>query len=223
MKQALAERDARLSSYRFEAKTQQGAEQATHAFFFRSPNRLRAHLQTPVELQWSFDGQRLFKLAGAQQTHTTLELKLPKDQAAVFLNATFSPFVREGFRTPLMPSKGVSATRVTHPRASDAVELKVEPGEGVTVTYVLRLPSADFLERRMRSPSAQGRLEVLEEHCDPALKLCVPRKLVEAVDGAALLTVELTALALNEALAAEDFTLPVPEGWVADVRQVVAQ
>ena len=221
VKQALADRDARLRSYHLVAVTKEGEAQATHAFFFRSPNQLRAVVAAPTPLEWSFDGTRLYQLQSEAKTFSTFELKLPPAKASIFLHSTFSPFVPEGFRAPLMPAKGVSATRVTHPMGPEAVELKLSPGEGVTVTWVLRWPTADFLERRTQAGAGTGELKVEAEHCDAALKLCVPRRAAQFVDGQRQVTTELTTLELNLELPAEAFTPAVPAGWTRETRQVV--
>ena len=223
VKQTLADRDARLTSYHLAGETTEGAEHARHEFFFRSPNKMRAALRGPLQLEWSFDGARVYGLAGPSKTFTTYELKLPPDQAAALLHSKFSPFVLEGFRTPLMPMKAVTATLRPHPRGPQAVELKVEPGDGVTVTYVLRWPGADFLERRGEADAGTSELKVEAEQCDEKLKLCVPTLAAEYFDGKRLLTIRLTTVELNVDIGAEEFTPQVPAGWTTEVKRVVEE
>lgn len=223
VKQALADRDARLSSYHVVGETMDGAEQVKHAFFFRSPNKMRAVLSRPPAFEWSFDGTRLYRLQSAERMFSTYELKLPQDKAAIFLHSTFSPFVLEGFRTPLMPMKGVTATKVAHPRGPEAVELTLEPGEGVKVTYVLRWPGADFLERRSEADAGTSELKVDEDQCDEKLKLCVPKRAGEYFNGKRLLDIRLTTVELNVDLPVEMFAPAVPEGWATETRQVVEE
>ncbi len=217
----LADRDARLSSYHGVAQTTQGADEVSHEFFFRSPNKMRAVMRTAPGFEWSFDGARLYQLLNETKSFTAFELKLPADKAAIFLHSTFAPFVLEGFRAPLMPLKGVTATRVTHPRGPEAVELRLEPGEGVSVTYVLRWPSADFLERRSRTSVGTSALKVTEEHCEEKLKLCVPKGATQYVDEQAVATIRLTAVELNVDLPAEAFSPGAPSGWTSQSRQLV--
>ncbi len=216
VRQTLAERDAKLSSYHLVVESKDGADVAKHAFFFRSPNKMRALLLEPTPLEFSFDGKRIYRLVPASRELTTIELA-PKEpaRATMALHAMFAPFVIEGFRSPLMPLKGVSASR-----HGETVELKVEPGEGVTVTYVLRWPSADFLERRSQTPTGSSVLEVEEEHCDAALKLCVPKRAVERADGAQRLEVTLTTLELNPDIPLEDFTPHAPAGWTQKLQRL---
>ena len=219
VKQALAERDARLGSYHLAGVTTEGAEQVTYEFFFRGPNKMRAAMLTPQRFAWSFDGQRLVRAIDATKKFETFELKLPDDKAKLFLHATFSPFVLEGFRAPLMPLKGVTAAR----QGPDAVALRLEPGDGVTVTYVLRWPGADFLERRASSDGGTDLLKIEEELCDAALKLCVPRLAVEYVDGQKRVATRLTAIELNVELPADGFAPVAPDGWTRETRSVVEE
>jgi outer membrane lipoprotein-sorting protein len=221
VKQALADRDARLGSYHLVAETTEGEEHVTHGFFFRSPNKMRAVVSSAPQFEWSFDGKRLYRLHPGTKSFETFELKLPQEKAAMYLHHLFSAFVLEGFRTPLMPMKGVTATLVSHPKGPQAVELKLEPGEGVSVTYVLRWPSADFLERRGQSDAGTSALKIEDEHCDDTLKLCVPKRAEEYVDGKRVLTIQLTAVELNVEVPADDFAPQVPPGWTAQTRQVV--
>ncbi len=223
VKQVLAERDARLSRYHLVAETNEGEQQATHAFFFRSPNHLRAVMLAPVQFEWNFDGKQLRKLDNATKTLTTFEMKLPPTKAAAFLHATFSPFVLEGFRTPLLPAKGVWARRVVHPQAPQAVELRIEPGEGVTVTYVLRWPTGDFIERRSHSSTGSRALTVEDEQCDVRLKLCVPKVVVDSTDAIERARVRLTQIELNLEVPADDFAPALPTGWKGEARQLVEE
>jgi outer membrane lipoprotein-sorting protein len=223
VKQALARRDAKLTSYHFVTLTAEGDKRSAHAFSFRSPNKMRAVTQSPVPFEWTFDGKQLYTLLPATKTFTTHTLNLPADQASIFLHTTFAPFVREGFRTPLMPMKGVTATRVAHPNGPEAVELKLEPGEGVTVTYVLRWPGADFLERRTVGPEGTSVLKVEAEHCEAKLALCVPRSMAELFNGQPRWTKELSEIALNVELPTDDFVPQVPAGWTAQTEQVLPE
>jgi hypothetical protein len=102
-RRALAERDKRLTSYVVEVSTTQGDQTATHTFVARG-NRVKGSLLTPTPMTLSFDGTRFFKLSPAEKKLEAFELKLPADKAALFLTTQFSPFVPEGYRTPLLPA-----------------------------------------------------------------------------------------------------------------------
>ena len=93
------------------------------------------------------------------------------------------------------------------------VELTVKPGEGVTVVYVLRMPSGDFLEKRTTSEGQTRVLKMETEKCDQALALCVPTKLVERVGEQLLGSTEVTSVELNAALPQDTFSPKLPEGW----------
>ena len=221
VRRTLTERERRLNSYHLAGESKEGDAVATHAFFFRSPNKMRGVVMHPAHLEWSFDGTQLVKLESSQKRFSTFELKLPAEKAAMFLTTTFAPFVTDGFRTPLMPSKGVKATNVKHVQGPDAVELKVELAPQMTVTYVLRWPTADFLGRRTEANGQVSELKMEEELCDKKLKLCVPKVTSEFLDGKLLLTTRLTTIELNVEVPADDFSPRPPEGWAAETHQVV--
>ncbi|MBL8910804.1 MAG: hypothetical protein JNM17_08900, partial [Archangium sp.] len=192
VKRVLAEREKRLQSYRIVVDTtegfgagrepgENGQSVAHHEFWFRSPNKSRGHMTLPQEVELAFDGTSLVRIlyppkvmdAGREPGKTVVEpvpLDLPPAQRAFFLASTFMPFAPEGFRTPLIPSTGVEISSAS----PTEVNVKVAPGEGVSVAYRLRWPSGDFLEKRALSNGKERRLKVLDEKCDSTLKLCVP-------------------------------------------------
>jgi outer membrane lipoprotein-sorting protein len=221
VRRTLTERERRLTSYHFAAESKAGDAVATHAFFFRSPNKMRGAVLHPAHFEWTFDGTRLFKLEPAEKKFHVYELKLPQDKASFFLASTFSPFVTEGFRTPLLPAKGVKATKVQHPKGPEAVELRVEAAPGVVFTYVLRWPTGDFLAKRSESGAEVSELKVDEEHCDAALKLCVPKVVTQLSGGKVELVTKLTQVELNVEVPGDDFSPRAPEGWTTETHQVV--
>jgi hypothetical protein len=209
---ALAERERRLTSFRLEVETKQGEDVARHEVAFRSPNRSRGRMTAPQALELAFDGQTLVRLSAADSTYEVIDVALPPAERAFFLASTFMPFVPEGYRSPLLPAK-VEAREVTHPKGPRAVELTVTPEPDVEVTYVLRMPSADFLEKRTRAAESHKVLRVTTEQCDETLKLCVPTGLEETVDGQPLGTTRVTRVELNAPLPQDVFTPRAPEGW----------
>ena len=220
MKQALAEREKRLTSYQLSVMTKQGDAEATHEFSYRAPNRTLGTILTPAPMTLGFDGTRFFRVTPDQKKFETYELKLPFDKSALFLSSTFAPFVPEGYRTPLIPSQHVTAKRVAHPKGPDAVELTVvanDEGTDLTITYVLRHPSGELLAKRVGATE----LSVEQEHCDAALKLCVPMVVTQRENGVVVATTTVTKVVLNPALPADRFTLTAPEGYLTERHELV--
>jgi outer membrane lipoprotein-sorting protein len=218
VKQALAEREKRLVSYHLVVDSTQGDETAHHEFFYRSPNRSRGVATgSNLAVAVAFDGKRLYRLDDAEKKLEVIDLELPAAKAALLLASLFRPFAPDGFRTPLLPTKGVTAKQTAHPQGPQAVELTVmaqdEDGGPLEVTYVLRWPSADFLARRTRSGMHQSEVKVDRERCDEKLRLCVPTQLTETRDGELLGTTTVTTAELNPELPADTFTLALPEGY----------
>ncbi|MDP3506229.1 MAG: hypothetical protein Q8S33_38170 [Myxococcales bacterium] len=224
-RRALAERDKRLSSYLVEVSTTQGDQTATHTFVARAPNRVKGTLLTPAPMTLSFDGTRFFKLSPAEKKLEAFELKLPAEKAALFLTTQFSPFVPEGYRTPLLPSKGVTATKVAHPKGPEAFELVVstpdEAGKPITVTYVLRFPGGDFLSKKTQAGGVTSELVVEAEQCDAKLSLCVPKVVVQRENGAELGRTTFTRIELSPEVPNDTFSLTAPEGYTFEKRELV--
>lgn len=210
VRQAMAVREAKLKSYRFHATSRQDASSPVleHDFAFRDPGLARGVITKGPPYELSFDGKALFKRVEGRLLR--YELKLPKEKQALFLHSNFSPFVFEGFRTPLLPLKGVTATQ----KKPESVELSVDAGEGVTVVYVLKWPVPDFLEKRTTANGVSSVIHVESEHCDTALGLCVPQVIKE---GTAVTTLD--RIELNPELPADGFT---PQGE-PELHQVIEQ
>ncbi len=218
VRQALAERERRLVRYSVEATTTEGPETATHQFIYRAPNRVKGTVLSPIPLTLSFDGTNLFKLSPNEQRLEVFEVKLPAPEAAFFITSQFSPFVPEGYRTPLIPSKGVTVKKGTHPLASETWEVIVtSPDEAnassVLTTYVLRLPDADFLGKRTQVGVELSELTVEAEACDAALKVCVPKVLVQRAAGREVGRTTFTRIDLAAEVSAEAFTVIAPTGF----------
>lgn len=218
-KRALAEREKRLTSFKLVVDSTEGpnrALQARHEVAFRSPNKSRAHVTSPTDLVITFDGVTLMRLFPAEKKYEVVRLDMPPAERAFLLASTFRPFVPEGYRAPLLPQVGVEARKVSRENATDAVELTVKPGDGVTVHYVLRMPAGDFLEKRTEAEGEERILWVEREKCDEALRLCVPTRLVEKIGELVIGTTEVTSFELNAALPQDYFAPPrTPEGWTA--------
>ncbi len=220
MKRVLAERDRRLSSYHVQVETHEGTSTAHHEFYFRSPNQSRGIIIDPTPLTLSFDGHALFKLTPGEKKLERFELKLPVEKASFFLLTQFAPFVPEGYRTPLLPSKGVTAVKTTDPHAPDAVSLTVVTPDGsggqVTTQWVLRAISGDFLSKTVTSSAGTRVTRVDSEKCDEVAKLCVPASISELENGQPVATMTMTTIELNAAVPNDAFTLTAPEGFTTE-------
>ena len=208
VKRALQERDKKLTSYHVVVESRQGEAKAKHEFFYRAPNHSRGTILEPEPMTLAFDGLRLFKETPKEQKLEAFDIKLSPENAAYFLASTFTPFVPEGFRTPLLPSKGVTAKKTTHPWASEAVEVTVAVEEA-TVVWVLRWPSGDVLSKRVGATE----LRVDAELCDEALQLCVPKLVTQRTGEAVEATTSLTRIELNTPIPNDFFTLKATEGF----------
>lgn len=212
-KQALAEREKRLTSFRLVVDSTQDGQRAHHEFSFRSPNKSRGHMTVPQDVELAFDGTTFVRLLHGEKKFEVANLDLPAADRAFFLASAFMPFVPEGYRAPLLPLTGVEGKKVSRENAPEAVELTVKPSDGVTVRYVLRLPAGDFLEKRTRAEGQERVLRVEAERCDEALQLCVPTRLVETMGEQILGTTEITSVELNAPLPQDFFSPRAPAGW----------
>ncbi len=218
VRRVLGTRDVKLSSYHVKIDTEQGEAKASHEFFFRAPNHSLGTIFSPEPVTMAFDGRRFFKEMPLEKMHETYELKLSRESAALFLTSTFTPFVPEGFRTPLMPSSGVTVKKTSHPRARDAV-LVTAVAEGLTVMWVLRWPTGDVLAKR----AGEVELSIDEEYCDQKLELCVPKKVTQrrGPGGTVEATTVLTLIELNPRLPNDFFTLTPSAGFHTEQHEIV--
>jgi outer membrane lipoprotein-sorting protein len=226
VKRRLGEREARLTSYRLEGRSQEGtAEPMGFTFAYRAPLKMRGSLMPPFSRTFSWDGTHLFEQSDKDKHFITYQDELSPVRRAGFLTETFSPFVPEGFRAPLLPSH-MSARRTSHAHAPEAVALSAKVTEAgadsLEVTYTLRWPSMDFLDKQTRL--ADGTVEevrVEEEHCEQALELCVPQRLSLWVKGAQVGETTLSRVELNPPLPNDMFTLVAPEGYEVQTKTLV--
>lgn len=211
VKKALAEREARLTSFALKVDTTEGEQQARHEFFYRSPNKSRGRLLAPNELEVAFDGTHLVRVQRTEKKCETIKVQdLKPEERAYLLASSFMPFAPEGYRAPLLPQSGVDAKRITR-NEGDAVELTIKPQAGISVSYVLRVPSGDFLEKRTLVEGQERVLRMETEQCDEKLRLCVPKKLVEKLGDTLVGTTHITSVELNAALPQDTFSLPCQE------------
>jgi outer membrane lipoprotein-sorting protein len=215
---ALTERDKRLFAYRLEGTQQVGDQQARFTFSYRAPNRMRGAITEPLAKQLAFDGQTLYELIPDQRALVTHDLRQSEEQAQLSLNQIFAAFIPDGYRAPLVVRHDLTARREPHPRAPEAVTLetvaKDASGNPYRFRYMFRWPAMDFLEKRLEVEGGQrASTTVEEEHCEPRLKLCVPKRLVVRPGEGPPLTIQLDRVVLNEAEPIEAFTLSPPPGY----------
>lgn len=218
LKSALAERDRKLTRYRFAAESHQGDAVARHTFAFRSPNKMRGALLEPKRVEWAFDGTTLFQARADERTLTVYQLKLPRAKASILLHDTFTPFVFEGYRAPLLPSAGATAKRL-----DDAVEVSATVTDGpdaVELRYRFKWPSADFVSRTSKVNGVEVVLQVDEEQCDGKLGLCVPKRVSQHRGSTLVGSTALSSIELNPELPEGDFTLSPGDGWASETRDV---
>ena len=221
-KQRLSGRDGKLTSYVLVGTVREGPQTMDFQFAYRAPQKMLGTLGAPASRTYAWDGEHLRERADAAKTFVTYKNELPPDKRAGVLTELFAPFAPEGFRAPLLPGKGVSAQRTTHPRAPEAVELTVRPeGTDVEVTYMLRWPAMDFLGKCTRGGGASSELRVEDEQCEQALGLCVPRRLTQWADGQQVAETSLSRVEFNPTLPAETFALTAPEGYDVQTKTLV--
>jgi hypothetical protein len=222
VRQRLAAREGRLTSYQLAGTAREGTHSLPFTFAYRAPQRMRGTLGTPpASRTFAWNGERLFERLDAERRFTTFRDELTPEQRVGFLTQVFSPFVPEGFRAPLLPAQGVGVRRASHPRAPEAVELTVRPTQGLEFTYVLRWPSLDFVAKRIQEGGHHTEIRVEEEQCEQQLALCVPRRLTQWTDGQHVAETTLSRVELNPPLPADGFTLTPPEGYEVQTRTLV--
>lgn len=221
-----AERERRLTSYQLQGQVEEAGKVAAFEFAYRAPNRMKGSVREPdgAERTFSYDGDRLFILAPADKTLTTVELKAARTKGTVLLTQIFGAIAPEGFRAPLLELDHATAKKVSRPNAPEAVELSsTVPDEGggkIEVAYVYRWPAMDLLEKRLTARGQTMHLTVAEEQCDEKLRLCVPKKLVQKYGDQPGATSTLSKIALNAPVPQDAFTLALPDGFTAKKQEL---
>ena len=205
MKEGLLERGQQISSYRLAGKTEERGHTATFSFEFRAPNRMRGELLTPLKAAYAFDGTTLYARAEGKGSSTPLR---SAEEGALLLAQTFSPFAPEGYRSPLVLREGLSAERAEGQAAVRLIQV-IEGQTHQKITYLLRWPSLDFLEKRLESTSGTATDRVDAEHCEKALGRCFPQRVVHLEGQEAVGVSTVTAIEINPVIPADRFTLPV--------------
>ncbi|HCF58617.1 MAG TPA: hypothetical protein DFS52_11580 [Myxococcales bacterium] len=215
LKAGLAAREKKLVSFGYEGTTVQGDERAEFAFAFRAPKKMRAELVTSG-LTFVFDGRQFTQWDPGSRLLQRIDLgKASPEAAALFLHQYFSPFVPEGWRTPLLGGR-LSASQTPEGQ----VRVSAVTGEGleaVEVTYLFAQPGFDFVGKTVREG---GSARVERTHCEEALGLCFPIRVQETIAGAPAATTELRNVVVNGPLAPEVFELEPPPGARVETRRL---
>ncbi|MFN0062878.1 MAG: hypothetical protein ACKVPX_10220 [Myxococcaceae bacterium] len=152
---------------------------------FRQPAALRVDAFSPDKAVHVYDGESYWVSRGEEPLRVNT---VPDDAAerAGFLAETFRPFLPEGFRTPLFPTRGTRAKRIAHPKGPVAVAITTEIAQDsaapLRVTTLLRWPSGDFLETRWEGSDGRVEVTMLQEHCSTQA-ICLPTLLAHSRDG----------------------------------------
>jgi outer membrane lipoprotein-sorting protein len=212
VKAALAKREKKLQSFKFEGQTAGGPMPLRYEVAFKAPYRARALLTAPATRLFAFDGQVLSDQNDAAQKFGSVELD-PGPDARLLLARVFNPFVPEGYRVPLLTRTGVTAKKVSAREVEVRVEAVETTGEKASVVYRLRWPNADFLGKRSTGPSGTLSVDVVDEHCERKLALCVPKKLRETAPTTPPVITTLSRIELNPPLPQALFELRPPPGY----------
>lgn len=221
VKTGLDSRDRKLTSYSLEGLVREAGQEAKYTFQYRAPGKMIGAMSAPAERTFAYDGKTLFDVDPKAKTFTRVSLEGAADRGPFLLNQIFGSFVSEGYRVPLLVREGLLTERIAHVRAPQAVKLTQTAkagGEEVTVSYVLRWPALDFLEKTVTSGAITTQVRVEEEHCDEKLALCVPKKLSQWQGEKQFAVTELSDIQLNPGIPADDFTLHLPPGFTEQTR-----
>ena len=217
---ALSERERKLDSYRFDGVTVQGADRAEFTFSYRSPGKMRGDLKS-ARRTFAFDGRRFLLWDEAARVMTEIDLEgVPRDQAALFLHQSFSPFAPEGWRAPLLGGQLSAEPREKDGKPQLAVTAAAPGNAELAVTFLFTPPAMDFAGKSVKSG---GESLVTAQHCDEKLKLCFPTTVEERVPGGERAVTTLSNVQLNLALPPETFELKLPDGARLEKRSLPPQ
>jgi len=203
---ALADRERKVVSYRFDGVTVQGEDKAEFSFAWRAPGKMRGEYKSAGKT-FAFDGKRFQQWDEKTRVLSVLELeKAPKEKAALLLHRVFAPFAPEGWRTPMLAGKLHAENKGEHVVLSAEAEAA---GEKAVVEFGFAPPAMDFVFKSFRGG---GETRVTAKHCEPALGLCFPIALEEKASGAPVATTTLSNIQINGAIPPETFELTAPEG-----------
>lgn len=187
----------------------------------RTPGMFR--LEVPaLGVTTTFDGKRLTSTDAKAKAAQEIDLTAQGAQGAGALPyQVISEFLVEGWRPPLLglaPDK-IGSRRERLPGATAEVvvlERPLEDADLARVEYWLRLPKADFVEKRFvrKDGGVTKRVVVDREHVDARTGYAFPARwhVVDA-SGATDSFVELTEIAVNAGVPMNAFVQEIPEGY----------
>jgi len=223
----LAERERKVTSYRFHGITTDmtSSQSLGFRFAYRSPGKMRGETEGDKAHVFVFDGQTLKDLDVAAKKLTTFDLSaLPKDKADAFLHQIFAPFAPEGFRAPLLPATATAEKKLGDDGKSvaDLSATIADGAQSYAFTFRFGLPAMDLLDKQISGPEGQSRVQVTKQTCDAKLALCFPSEVVESHDGKPTARTELSGIAINGQVADAEFVLAVPPGGTEEKRSLAA-
>lgn len=224
----LAERERKLSSYRFHGSTTDLASNQSlgFRFLYRSPGKMRGETEGAQPHVFVFDGQSLKDLDVAAKRLTTYDLAgLPKDKADAFLHTIFAPFAPEGFRAPLLPTAGLHAQQRIGEQDRKELQLSAAIQDGpqkYDFGFRFALPAMDLLEKTVKGPEGESKVTVARQACEPKLGLCFPAEVLESRDGKPVARTLLSDVQVNAPVTDADFALAVPAGGTAETKSLAA-
>ncbi len=214
---ALAEREKKITSYRYKGITEQGGQKAEFAFTFKAPGKMRGELMGG-KMIFAFDGRRFRQWDEATQRLTEIDLdSAPKDRAAMLLHRAFAPFAPDGWRAPLLAGKLEAKEIAGEKRQISVTARATADGESAAMNFQFAPPVMDFLGK---SVEGGGSVRVIEQHCEQTLGLCFPKKIEESRPGMPASVTTLSQVELNGAAPAELFELPAPAGASVEKREL---
>lgn len=224
----LADRERKLSTYRFHGVTTDLAtnEPLGFSFVYRAPGKMRGETEGKAPHVFAFDGKTLAELDVNAKKLTTYDISgLPRGKADEVLHQIFAPFAPEGFRAPLLPSAGLTAARSVGAEDKPQVELTAKVADGndkYDFHFVFHTPAMDLVEKEVDGPNGALKTTVVKQACDAKSGLCFPVEILETLDAKAVGRTNLSELSVNGPVNDAEFTLAVPPGGTEEKKTLAA-
>lgn len=225
----LAERERKLSSYRFHGVSTDVARNETLAFDFayKNPNKMRGETFGATPHVLAFDGRTFRDLDVNAKKLTTYDLSgLSKPRADVFLHQVFAAFVPEGFRAPLLPAgRPLEAVESNGPDGRREVALSATIPDGdakYAFSFRFATPAMDLIEKKVSGPEGESRVQVIKQTCDHATGLCFPTEILESHGGKPTVRTVLSDIAINGPVTDAELVPAVPDGGSEEKKSLAA-
>ena len=202
----LAEREAKVHSYRFDAEMTGPGQHGTWSVAYRGPGSYRA--DTP-SVSYLLDGDKFFEIdhaTGKVQPSTLSQTDRNRSLERVY--SAFAPFIPEGWRSPLI---GSAVTAIEGPQQEREKTVLLSVGahlanEQAELQYLFTRPTMNWLKTETFASGHNVVRATTKEHCDPASNLCFPERIEVRKDGSVQSTTTLSHIAVNEGVPAETFS-----------------